>query len=627
MQRRQETGVAALAAALLWLLVALALVRDYGPTWDCVIGEYPLGESLLHAFTSHGSLRDAVLHADPGELRAPHPDFRMVNPWWVCWSLGSLLSAASCRLFWTTLGWLPAVAAHHLPTIALVAVLVVILVRWTAARAGLLAGLLAPALMLASPRFFADSFSNLKDVPEAVLCVATLLVAARAIDGGGGGVRTWLAAGALAGAALAQKANGLFLPFEVAAFAVVARLFRAPSAGSGVRRPFPWLGAGGALAAMAALWFALSPQFWFDPVERLRQHYDHVFRIGNVAFKPEPAAGASVLAALRIDVDGVVQTVITTPIPILLLFLVGLFAPTLARRDRVLLAVGTLFPIARTLLPGMVNFDGVRHFDEFFPPMCVLAAAGLAWVATRVAAALRARRQVALAPVAAIALVAGAAAPGACATVRSHPHGCAWFNALVGGLPGAQRRGYPEATDYWGGSYWQGVAWLDAHAEPGARIWTPIAGTIVSSIAPVALRPDLAVLSPADVDLRGDLYVMYITRPAFYDPFVRRIEAGHPPIHRITVDGAPILAIHRFAAGEEARRAIAGVREGDRATQAANAVTQWVLADPKRAGRLKQILKRKRELGDTETVRLLREALPPELKDGAEDLLRADGGR
>ena len=77
MSCRRKFVVAGLIAAVAWLSIAIPLLHCYGPTWDCTNGEYPLGESLLHAMTSDASLREAPLHATFGELRAPHPDFAL----------------------------------------------------------------------------------------------------------------------------------------------------------------------------------------------------------------------------------------------------------------------------------------------------------------------------------------------------------------------------------------------------------------------------------------------------------------------------------------------------------------------------------------------------------------------
>jgi len=104
----------------------------------------------------------------------------------------------------------------------------------------------------------------------------------------------------------------------------------------------------------------------------------------------------------------------------------------------------------------MVNFDGVRHFIEFAPILCMLAAVGLATLVDGISrlpiASITLRRAIA-----AVFVLALLATP-AVATIQTYPHGVCYFNAIAGGLRGAQARGVTDATDYWGASYWQGWA-------------------------------------------------------------------------------------------------------------------------------------------------------------------------
>src|SRR5262249_37555182 len=147
-----------------------------------------------------------------------------------------------------------------------------------------------------------------------------------------------------------------------------------------------------------------------------------------------------------------------------------------------ILLIGVAVPVGRTLLPGNVNFDGVRHFHEFMPCLALLAGAGLD-ATTRALARLLAARSVRTAAVARVAAALVLIAPGAVATVRTEPNGLAYFNSFIGGLGGAQARGVPEATDYWGNSYWQALDWLNGHAEPGAAVRFAIFPTIARSVA------------------------------------------------------------------------------------------------------------------------------------------------
>ena len=60
-----------------------------------------------------------------------------------------------------------------------------------------------------------------------------------------------------------------------------------------------------------------------------------------------------------------------------MLALVGLFAGRCPALLRLFLIVWVAVPVGRVTMPGMLNFDGIRHFIEFYPALCVLAGLGL----------------------------------------------------------------------------------------------------------------------------------------------------------------------------------------------------------------------------------------------------------
>jgi hypothetical protein len=618
---RRSAWIAGLAVAAAWLVVAIALLPHYGPTLDEAVGEIPYGEGLLHACEAPDvTLEETLVHPRAAPARAPHPDFVFDQPWTDVWPFGAFLSALSCRACWTEAGRLGAVEAHHLPVPLLVAPLLVVMVLWSARRIGLLAGLGAALCLLASPRFFADAISNLKDGPEAVLYVLAWLATARAVERAT--LRAWALAAVLAAAALAQKANALFLAPQGALLLVIVLVAERRAARAGrppAAPPRRWRSAlPFALVVFLATYFALSPQLWSDPIDRVGLMYRHVLETGNRAtagavqgFEGGEPAGVSFEAA---------QLVLwTTPPVVLLLALVGLVASRLAARDRLVLLIGVVVPVGRNLLPGSVNFDGVRHFLEFMPCLALLAGAGLDAVTralVRPLAAARARLASALRFAAAAALLA----PAALAVVRTEPNGVVYFNGLVGGLAGAQARGVPDATDYWGNSYWQGLDWIDAHAEPGAALHVAIFAPVVRCVAHYRLRADLRLTNFA-APPSGPLYVMYVTRPAWYDRALRELDRACVPAHEIRVDGGAILRILRFDAGAPARLAGERLRRSLVAQFRGRRIFAWSLRDPEGRGELARIFDERAVAGAPATLERLRRLLPPDLHDGLDEVL------
>jgi hypothetical protein len=143
--------------------------------------------------------------------------------------------------------------------------------------------------------------------------------------------------------------------------------------------------------------------------------------------------------------------------------------------------------------------------------------------------------------------------------IQIHPHELAYFNAFVGGLPGAQRLNLPDATDYWGSSQRHGIAWLNANAEPGASLY--VGEGNINMVKPVRntwLRKDIQLRvggQPGD-GTSTPVYVSHITRPGLFDAVDRYCESNLDPVYSIYVDGVPILNVFRIDASSWAQMSL-----------------------------------------------------------------------
>ncbi len=108
-------------------------------------------------------------------------------------------------------------------------------------------------------------------------------------------------------------------------------------------------------------------------------------------------------------------------------------------------------PLVRVTLPGLVDFDGIRHFLEYWPPFAVFALFGARFAIVSLQHAAR-RFGVARGSLPSRAIVLGVllslGLPPLLASVRTHPYQLTYFNALVGGLGDAQApaRSTPRTT-------------------------------------------------------------------------------------------------------------------------------------------------------------------------------------
>lgn len=540
-----RTGpLVALLVAALWTLGFASLSR-YNVTWDEALGDLFFGQRYLSYFTSFDA-RYLDFAADPYPAGTV-PDLsssplRRVP--WEHYPVASTLGAASSALFARALGWLDPFDGFHAANLLLGALLLAAFVPFVARADGRPAAFAAALLLFSAPRVAGDLMANLKDFPLLVFYSLALFAFHRAWRrGSAAGI---VGSGALWGLALGVKANALFLP----AVALLALALAGPGEA--------WRGRGRALAgalagagaAGIALFVASWPYLWSDLVARFGANLRYVALRRGIT-RPESL------------IDPLAATLWTTPLPLLLLALAGLIAawPRLRRRDSatVLLAAWIAVVVARLYLPGAVNFDGVRHFLELFPPLAAFAglgAAALARLAARPFAGGRAARWVAGA---ALALPLAAQATTLAAV---HPFEIAYWNPIAGGLGGAQRRGLPQAGDYWGASYRLGLDWLNAHAPRGAVVAVPIAEHAVAVVAPLRLRADLGLAhlaSPLRPEIPPEslarlrelaattpVLVMTVRRDDWTNALVEECRRRLTPLVRWTLDGGEVLSIYRY---------------------------------------------------------------------------------
>jgi hypothetical protein len=509
-----------------YLLAALVLVAGFigihqvNVTWDEAVGDLFFGQRYASFFASF-DWRYLDFRADPYPPGF-QPDLRAsplrLRPW-EHYPVASTLATATSRLF-VALKLFDPFDGYHAFNIILATLFLILFYRFVEDGADTVAAVTATLLLFFAPRVVADTLGNVKDYAEMVFFAAALIALWRAVERERLGLL--IASGVVAGLALGTKANALFLP-PVAILYIVLR---------GRRRLWllPWLG------VMIGVFFVSWPYLWIHPAEGLWQNAIYVLLRGT---DTKVTANANPFAMIAF----------TTPPTFLIAFALGLLP--LARRLRVrepfalLVACWIGVVAARLALPGTVNFDGVRHFLELFPPVAAVGGMGVASLG-------RWRKLAA----------AAAVAPVIIALAFVHPFESAYWNGIVGGLDGAIRRHEPQAGDYWAASYRLGLRWLDANAPPDTLLAVPIAEHTVRIVAPYRLRRDIHLVhltnawSP-DIDLRTlaalrqvsaqrPVYVMTVLREEWANQLVYDTLNGLPQLQVWQVDGAPVLAICRL---------------------------------------------------------------------------------
>jgi len=418
--------------------------------------------------------------------------------------------------------------------------------------AGLAAGLAVPAF----PVLFAHGHLAHTDLFLTAFWFWSVASLDVAVEEGGSG--WFLSSGLFFGAAAATKFTGILLLPVLAIWLVANR--------SGIVALLVLCLAG------ALVFFAVNPVMWVDPMQGVRD-YLH-------AGLDRSAAENTRIATRYFGTVYVfrppwhypyVWTAIVFPLSLLAATLVGLFAP----RSGALrgLAVTNMVVLYGALaLPLAPMHDGVRLFLPLFPFYCVLAGTGAVavgeWITqglgTRVPAATD-RRDL----IVALTIVAFIT-PAAFGTARVHPYQLSYFNALVGGIEGAERKGLEvtglkEILNRAALDDLIGLIPSDANVDPGFFIeemcfyqatgWVPAGWNFETQLSKPDGSDDIALgcegqqsFTTVALDHRAaeSDFVFVLNREAQWRPTESALAGfGGPAMYEISLEGVPLMKVFR----------------------------------------------------------------------------------
>ncbi len=453
-------------------------------------------------------------------------------------------------------GVLPVLSALRFGTHLLVGFLCASLYLLVASVWGRLEAVAAVGALITLPRTFAHSHLFALDAPVmAATFISLHLFYLCARD------RSWcwaVAAAAAWGIAMSLKVNAFFVPVIV----------------------FPWLfffardAFGRALVTTVTLgpafFIGTWPWLWYDTIARAWRytlfHARH-WQI-HVTYFGERVA----LAPWHLPL---VMTAITTPPATIVAIIAGTVRLgrqcRVARDDRdwrerwqdreyqitaLVALVGWALFVNYLLnsLPSTPKYNGVRLFQPVFPMLALVAGVGIGWVARWAGREVADKGssmgermpQIAAAVVVVLALVFPLRA-----TVEFHPHQLSYYNALIGGLPGAARAGM-EVT-YWGDTYLHAARWLNENAPEGSTVW----------IEPPGVEATMRIYRQLGV-MRGDIgstagpesiawadYAVFQNKVTEFTDISRDLLATHQPVATIDQHGVPLIFIFDLTDGGE----------------------------------------------------------------------------
>ncbi len=577
-------------APLLFLVVGLKTLSDYGMNWDepyhfmrgqaylhyflsgskdytnlppyprltkeCPekvknCGISPLGPFDVTSYQGNITYEDAVLRNVPKDQKIWRSYYQHDNYTFNEFiktedghpPLGGILASLTNKIFYQYLKVLKDIESYHLFEVFISFTIVAGVSIFVYKNYGVFSALVAGTALATYPLFFAESHFNIKDPVLAAFFGLALITFYFAL--GRNSWRLLIISAVFSGFAMGVKFNIVFLPLIVGPW-LILHLFNSfweqkkkIKSIADLRKIIP------ARIAICLLiypfvtllvFYVLWPFLWPNPVDNFLKILTFYKQIGT-GTPPELRSylvrGWNTYPALWI--------LYTTPIPILVLSLVGLIgaAGDFVFRRRViiiLLSFWFFVPIFRVSYPGTSIYGGVRQIMEYIPALAVLAGVG-AYYMVRLFKGTRSKRVVQLVILASLVFVVSE-------MVRIHPNENVYFNQLVGGLSGAKKMDIPYWGNSYGNAYRQGIKWLNANAEPDAKIGLPL--STAGNISRLELRPDILFYNANwsgpyrkgeyEIELDFDWPLKEIYSYAYYDTFLE-------PVFEVKVHGVPLLKV------------------------------------------------------------------------------------
>ncbi|MFN3201354.1 MAG: ArnT family glycosyltransferase [Bradymonadia bacterium] len=386
-------------------------------------------------------------------------------------------------------------SAYRLPTVMMASLAVWLTYLLGMMVAGRGAGVVAGLALIAMPRVFFHSHLACFDAPVTFMWLAVVYTFVR-----GARSRRWgVASGVVLGLGLATKLNIFFLPFVLLGVAFVdtwshrkrTGAWRTPKGTRGPLTYYSWI-AVSMLILGPLVFLAHWPWLYYDTIKHLgfyigfhAKHVNYpVDYFGTLYFdnQPYPMSLPFVLSLFTLPV----VTLILAKIGGLVVFKrawaqwrrpAESFAQWGDRRALELcVLVNLMVPFAIIALPNTPIFGGIKHWMPAMPFLAVCAGAGAIRLGRGMFAGRQAAQQRLLgAVVGGLMLI-----PGFWATLAYHPNGEAYYNALVGGPPGAAS--LRLSRNFWGYSTIDVLPYLNAHADKGGlAFWHNATGWAVDA--------------------------------------------------------------------------------------------------------------------------------------------------
>ncbi len=427
-----------LAFGLFFILGALivATFQDYGISWDEML-QNTYGRKLLDYYTSGFSDRSAFDYSN-------------------LFLYGGFFDVMAALV--NTFSPFGEYETRHL--LGGLMFLIGLIGAWRLAKllAGSRAALITLVCLATTPLLYGHGFINPKDSPLAWLLIWVLYFGCRILQRPGRASTTIIVGFGLSlGLALGTRVIALAFPAYLAALLSLAIWFEAAEGGRvRVTVHQAWQTARPLVLALP-LTVAVMALFWPWSVQAPLNVFNAFETFSHFTWHPVVLWGGELVRSTQLPAVYLTRLLLfqLPEYVILGVVLITLFGLRALRRDRIrafatasgrqylFVAMAILVPIAAFMVIRPVAYNGVRHFLFIVPPLVVLAGIGL-----DKALVVAARKRRHFATVLWAVLLFGFAWQ-AVLMANLHPYQYLSYNALTGGIAGAQKR---FELDYWGTS-------------------------------------------------------------------------------------------------------------------------------------------------------------------------------
>jgi len=475
----KKTILAGIILTFLLFGVHLFILDDYGLTWDF----------HHHFFAGMNLLKQPVPPEMTAGLPFTEPDPRGT----VNLPFGPLMSIAPVATYLVFFKWLGMLAfdnAYNLSIVTSGVAGIFILYLFLLEAFGFTTALAGFTILALLPRYFGDLHNNMKDVPQAAAFTFAIWLFWRLVKYRR--LKDLIFASLAFAIAFNTKVNTVLVPVIAACWWTITK-----------KNKFVLLYFVTAPVAAFLLWSI----FWPDPVGQLL--YIPKFFIDNTQNIEVLINGAWYCSGINVPwYYPLWYLAITTPLPILLFFFMGLMSLMSPMRLMQKKPIGSLLllwfflPLARYVFPRMGVIDGIRHFEEVVFPMAAIAAVGAVAIFRRMSHTrhMSLMIQRVLIGVVLVWLIVP--------IVVYHPFQISYYNELVGGIRGAFGK---YDIDYWGGPQKKAVEWLNVNAPKDSNVHVVMAADVAGTYLRSDLRAKLNTTGLGEAD-----YVVVLNRQGFF---------------------------------------------------------------------------------------------------------------